>query len=77
MPNVPELENRAADDTEGAAPIPRESPFYLPGFDENENGFLDPTEQNAARRAALLDFNEPTLFFGEARQVRAGVTVLF
>ncbi|HEX9727416.1 MAG TPA: TonB-dependent receptor [Gemmatimonadales bacterium] len=76
-PNVAALQNQATAETQGAVPIPRESPLYVPGFDQNDNGFLDPSEQTAARRAALLDANEPTLFYGEARQIRIGFSLLF
>ena len=77
MPNVAALESQALGDTQGGSPIPRESPLYIPGFDLDDNGFLGVSEQRAARRAALLDFNEPTLLFGEARQVRLGIEVVF
>jgi hypothetical protein len=73
MPDVLELSRRAARDLADRAPIPRESPLYLPAFDLNEDAFLDLDEQIAARRAALLDFYEPTLLYGEARQIRLGV----
>jgi hypothetical protein len=77
MPDVRALEARAVEETANAAPIPRESPFYVPGFDINGNGSLDRSEQAGARRAALLDFNEPTLLYGEARQVRLGIEIIF
>jgi hypothetical protein len=77
MPDVQALEGRAVEETANALPIPRESPFYVPGFDINGNGSLDRTEQAGARRAALLDFNEPTLLYGEARQIRIGVEIIF
>lgn len=77
MPDVAALESRAIEETTGAAPIPRESPFYLPAFDVDADGFLGPAEQTAARRAALLDFYEPTLLYGEARQVRIGFEIVF
>jgi hypothetical protein len=77
MPDVAALEARAVDETAGATPIPRESPLYLAGFDANHDGVLDATEQTAARRAALLDYYEPTLLYGEARQLRIGVEIVF
>ena len=77
MPDVGALEARAAAETADAIPIPRESPFYVPGFDGDGNGRLDPSEQTEARRAALLDFHEPTLLYGEARQIRIGVEIIF
>jgi hypothetical protein len=77
MPDVAAIEARAIAETAGAQPIPRESPLYVPGFDANTDGILDPAEQTATRRAALLDAAEPTLFYGEARQVRIGVEIRF
>lgn len=77
LPDVQGLESRASQETAGAVPIPRESPFYLPTFDADGDGFLSPQEQREARRAALLDFHEPTLLYGEARQVRLGVEIIF
>jgi hypothetical protein len=76
-PNTLDLNARASLETAGAQPIPRESPFYVPGFDLNGNGYLEPGEQTAARRAALYDFHEPTLLYGEARQVRLGFEFVF
>jgi hypothetical protein len=77
MPDVRSLETRASQETSGANPIPRESPWYVPGFDLDGNGILDQQDQTAARRAALLDFNEPTLLYGEARQIRIGLEIIF
>ncbi|MDH5196730.1 MAG: TonB-dependent receptor [Gemmatimonadota bacterium] len=77
LPDVGAIEARAAQETAGARPIPRESPWYLPGFDADLNGILDRAEQGAARRAALFDAAEPTLFYGEALQIRLGVEIGF
>lgn len=77
VPDVAALGARAVQETSGATPIPHESPLYLPGFDANHDGFLDAGEQTAARRAALLDYYEPTLLYGEARQIRVGVEIVF
>jgi len=77
LPDVGALEARAAAETAGARPIPRESPWYLAGFDGDGNGILDAAEQTAARRAALFDAAEPTLFYGEALQVRLGIEIGF
>lgn len=77
LPDVGAIEAQAAQETAGARPIPRESPWYLAGFDTNLNGLLDRSEQTAARRAALLDAAEPTLFYGEALQIRLGVEIGF
>jgi hypothetical protein len=76
-PDVAGINARALQDTEGAVPIPRESPWYVAGFDGDGNGILDAAEQTAARRAALLDAAEPTLFYGEAFQLRLGLEIAF
>ena len=57
--------------------VPRESPAYIPAIDVNHDGLITPTEARAARFAAALDRYDPTLFFGEARQVRLGFEVTF
>jgi hypothetical protein len=77
LPDVGAIETRAQEETAGARPIPRESPLYVAGFDANGNGVLEPAEQTAARRAALLDAAEPTLFYGEALQLRLGIEIGF
>ena len=77
LPDVGAVEARAVAETAGARPIPRESPWYLAGFDADGSGILDPWEQTAARRAALLDAAEPTLFYGEALQIRLGIEIGF
>jgi hypothetical protein len=77
VPDVEAIDTRAAAETAGGVAIPRESPWYLPGFDTDGNGVLSPAEQTAARRAALLDAAEPTLLYGEAFQLRLGIEVVF
>lgn len=57
--------------------IPRESPIYSVYVDANRDGVITPEEANNARLAAALDRYDPTLFFGEARQLRLGVEVTF
>lgn len=69
------LDARARTETANAAPIPRESPDYAPAFDRDGDGVLDAAEQYAARRAALLDAADPSLFFGPPRTLRIGVTI--
>jgi len=76
-PDVSALDAQAARETAGAQSIPRESPWYVAGFDTNQNGLLEPAEQTAARRAALLDFLEPTLLYGQAFQLRFGGEIFF
>jgi hypothetical protein len=77
MPDVAAIDARAAAETAGGVPLPRESPWYLPGFDTDADGILSPLEQTGARRAALLDAAEPTLFYGEAFQLRLGLEIGF
>jgi hypothetical protein len=57
--------------------IPRESPAYVVFLDADRNGVISPQEAQNARFAAALDRFDPTLFFGEARQIRFGVEVAF
>jgi hypothetical protein len=56
---------------------PRESPAYIELLDANRDGLITPQEASTARFAAALDRFDPTLFFGEGRQVRFGVEVSF
>jgi len=58
-------------------PIPFESPRYSRLIDLNGDGLITPTEFRTARIAAALDRYDPSLYFGEARQVRVGVEVAF
>jgi len=58
-------------------PIPYESPRYSREIDFNADGVISPDEYQRARYAAALDRFDPSLFFGEARQIRLGVEVLF
>ena len=60
-----------------ARPIPRESPLYAAVLDRDADGVIDAQEFRNGRLAAVLDRNDPSLFFGEARQVRFGIEVVF
>jgi hypothetical protein len=60
-----------------AAPIPRESPLYARSIDLDGNGMIGIDEFDTARLAAALDRYDPSLYFGEPRQVRLGVEVRF
>ncbi|HET9439616.1 MAG TPA: hypothetical protein VFO52_05575, partial [Longimicrobiales bacterium] len=60
-----------------AEPIPRESPAYVEFLDYDRDGVITQQEASTARFAAALDRYDPTLFFGEGRQVRLGVEVSF
>ena len=57
--------------------IPRESSAYSVYLDADRNGVITPQEASNARFAAALDRFDPTLFFGEARQLRLGVELAF
>lgn len=57
--------------------VPRESPAYVPFLDVNNDGIITPAEANVARFAAALDRYDPTLFYGESRQLRLGIEVAF
>ncbi|MGQ0561864.1 MAG: TonB-dependent receptor domain-containing protein [Gemmatimonadota bacterium] len=57
--------------------VPRESPAYVVFLDGDRNGIITPQEAQAARFGAALDRFDPSLFFGEARQVRLGIEVAF
>ena len=58
-------------------PIPRESPLYSALLDGNADGVIDAAEFREGRFAAALGRHDPSLFFGEARQVRLGIEVVF
>lgn len=58
-------------------PIPRESPLYVRTIDLNDDGTISFDEFRTARFAAALDRFDPSLYFGEPRQVRLGVEVRF
>jgi hypothetical protein len=58
-------------------PIPAESPLYSRLIDLDGNGVITPNEFSLARRAAALDRFDPSLYFGEPRQLRLGVEVSF
>ena len=60
-----------------AASIPRESPAYSPLADFDRDGVITPAEFRIARTAAVLDRYDPSLYYGEARQVRLGLEVTF
>ncbi|HSL72772.1 MAG TPA: TonB-dependent receptor, partial [Longimicrobiales bacterium] len=59
------------------SPIPRESPNYHRLIDLNRDGLITLDEFQTARLAAAIDRYDPSLFFGESRQIRLGVEVVF
>ena len=58
-------------------PLPRESALYSEKIDTNKDGLITTGEFTAARFAAALDRFDPTLYFGEPRQLRLGMEVTF
>lgn len=75
-PTLADLEATAGENTP-LEPSPRESPLYSEAIDLDRDGLVSPDEYRTARFAAALDRNDPSLFFGEARQLRIGVEVAF
>jgi hypothetical protein len=61
----------------GPAEIPAESPLYSRSIDANGDGIITQLEFSRARTAAVLDRLNPSLYFGEPRQVRFGFEVNF
>jgi hypothetical protein len=76
-PTLADVQQLANSQTVPDQPIPRESPSYVVFLDANRDGVISPDEARNARFAAALDRFDPTLFFGEARQVRFGIEVAF
>jgi hypothetical protein len=60
-----------------ATPVPRESTRYEPFTDLDGNGLIDAEEFAHARFAAALDRVDPSILYGERRQLRLGVEVRF
>lgn len=75
-PSVASLDS-IADGFSIAEGIPRESARYSAHADIDADGVITPDEFRTARWAAALDRSDPSLFFGEARQVRLGLEVSF
>ncbi|MCL7966812.1 MAG: carboxypeptidase regulatory-like domain-containing protein [marine benthic group bacterium] len=59
------------------APIPAESSRYSETVDLDRNGTITADELDAARFGAALDAADPSLFYGESRQLRLGIEVIF
>lgn len=57
--------------------IPLESPRYSALADLDHDGLITPEEYRSVRLAAVLDLFEPSLFYGEPRQLRLGAEVAF
>jgi len=76
-PTLGEVQNAANALPLPSESIPRESSMYSALADANHDGVMTPAEAANARFAAALDRYDPTLFFGEGRQIRLGVEVTF
>ncbi|HUP90257.1 MAG TPA: TonB-dependent receptor [Longimicrobiales bacterium] len=76
-PSLTEVQSLANSLTLPSASIPRESPAYVSIIDANNDGIITQDEARSARFAAALDRYDPTLFFGEGRQIRIGVELTF
>jgi hypothetical protein len=76
-PTVGQVESLAAAAGNLSEPIPRESPIYSRLIDLDRDGFITAAEFRTARFAAALDRLDPSLFYGEARQLRLGIEVTF
>ncbi len=61
----------------GGQSIPRESAQYSASIDTDKDGLITQQEFRVARFAAALDRFDPTLYFGEPRQLRLGIEVNF
>ena len=71
---VTRLANAAAD---LPRPIPRESALYSALVDLNADGLITNDEYRTARLAAAIDRFDPSLYYGEPRQVRLGLEIIF
>jgi hypothetical protein len=76
-PTLAAVQALAQTRTLGEQPIPGESPSYTRAADLDGDGLITPAEFGTVRFAAALDRHDPTLFFGEARQLRLGFEVGF
>lgn len=74
-PRLAEVQNLARGEL--PEPIPRESPNYSQLIDLNRDGLITANEYQTARLAAALDRFDPSLYYGESRQVRLGLEVNF
>ncbi|CAN5765946.1 hypothetical protein BH23GEM9_BH23GEM9_35680 [soil metagenome] len=66
-----------ADAMPAPPPIPAESPLYTRSIDVNGDGVITPAEFRMARMAAAIDRFDPSLYFGEPRQLRLGMEIVF
>jgi hypothetical protein len=76
-PSLAEVERLSRVPGNLSEPIPREAPGYNALIDLNRDGYITGAEFNTARFAAALDRYDPSLYYGEARQLRLGIEVVF
>jgi hypothetical protein len=76
-PTFAEVQNLALSGGELPEPIPRESPSYSQLIDLNHDGLITAAEYRTARLAAAIDRYDPSLYYGESRQLRLGIEVTF
>ena len=50
---------------------------HMAAVDTNSDGVITPLEFRAARFAAALDRLDPSLYYGEPRQLRIGLEISF
>ena len=76
-PTLAEVQAVANRPSNVTLPIVRESPLYSALIDLNRDGSITSDEFQTARMAAALDRFDPSLYYGESRQLRIGVEVVF
>ncbi len=76
-PSAADLQRVADEVPADMEPIPKESRAYSHLIDLDRDGLIVADEVRTARFAAALDRNDPSLYFGEARQLRLGLEVSF
>lgn len=75
-PSIADIQ-RITNSLDLSVPIPRESPAYSQLIDFDKDGLITREEFRTARTAAVLDRYHPSLYYGESRQVRVGIEVVF
>ncbi len=76
-PETSDLQAKAVELSPGFRPIPIESPRYSALTDLNRDGVISLQEFETARFAAALDASDPSLYYGEAFQLRLGLEIVF
>jgi hypothetical protein len=76
-PTFTEVQALANKASNVSLPIVRESPLYSRLIDLNQDGLITSDEFQTARLAAAIDRFDPSLYYGESRQLRLGIEVVF